>query len=49
MKFIRTRVLCLIITSKICAVYEIMWKNMIEPDSPQVTIIYDASHCMLDI
>jgi hypothetical protein len=25
------------------AVYEIMWKTMVEPDRPQMTITYDAS------
>jgi len=24
------------------AVYEIMWKNMVEPDRPQMTITYSA-------
>jgi hypothetical protein len=24
------------------AVYEIMWKNMVEPDRPQMTILYGA-------
>jgi len=26
------------IFSESCAVYEIIWKNMIEPDRPQITI-----------
>jgi hypothetical protein len=24
------------------AIYEIMWKNVVEPDSPQITIYYSA-------
>jgi hypothetical protein len=32
------------------AFYEIMWKSMIEPDRPQMTIYYNTAHahCMLD-
>jgi hypothetical protein len=29
------------------AVYEIMWKNMVEPDSSQTTIYYCACACVL--
>jgi len=31
------------------AIYEIMWKNILEPDRPQVAICGTAhAHCMLD-
>jgi hypothetical protein len=32
------------------AVYEIMWKNVVEADRPQMTIQYNKAHalCMLD-
>jgi hypothetical protein len=26
------------VSSENCAIYEIMWKNMVEPDRPQKTI-----------
>jgi len=28
--------------SEHCAVYDIMWKNTVQPDRPQVTIRYGA-------
>jgi hypothetical protein len=31
-----------IFISENCAVYEIMWKNMVQPDRPQMTIKYGA-------
>ena len=33
---------CSVTASENCAVYEIMWKNMVEPDRPQMTIQYGA-------
>jgi len=30
------------------AVYEITWKNMLQPDRPQMTIHYEHAHCLLD-
>jgi hypothetical protein len=35
---IKLHVLCSITFSENLAAYEIMWKNMIEPDRPQMTI-----------
>jgi len=35
---IETKFLCSIIFFKNRAVYEIMWKNILQPDRPQVTI-----------
>jgi hypothetical protein len=29
------------------AVYKIMWKNIVEPGRPQMTV-WRAAHCMLD-
>jgi hypothetical protein len=40
--------LCSITFSENRAVYEIMWKNMVEPDSPQMTINMAHAHYMLD-
>jgi len=34
---IKTHVLCSVIFSENCAVFETIWKNMIEPDRPQMT------------
>jgi len=30
--------------SKTCAIFEIMWKNMVESDKPQMTISFSALH-----
>jgi len=38
MEKIKTRILCFILFFKNRAVYEIMWKNMLQPDRPQVKI-----------
>jgi hypothetical protein len=46
---IKTDILCSIIFSENCAVYEIMWKNVVERDRPQMTIYTSHAHCMLDI
>jgi hypothetical protein len=35
---IKTHVLCSIIFPENRAVYEMMWKNIVEPDRPQMTI-----------
>jgi hypothetical protein len=35
---IKTRGICLITFSQYRAVYEIMWKNMVKPDRPQMTV-----------
>jgi hypothetical protein len=35
---IKTHILCSITFFENRAVYEIMWKNMVEPDRPQMTI-----------
>jgi hypothetical protein len=35
---IRTHVLCLITSSENHAMYEIIWKNMVEPDRPKMAI-----------
>jgi hypothetical protein len=36
---IKTRILCSItFFSKTCAIYEIMWENMVQPDRPQMKI-----------
>ena len=35
---IKTRILCSVKFSENRAVYEIMWKNMVELDRPQMTI-----------
>jgi len=42
---IKTHILCsIILFSKNCNVYEIMWKNMVEPDRSQMAHML----CMLD-
>jgi hypothetical protein len=35
---IKTHILCPINVFQNCAIYEIMWKNMVEPDMPQIAI-----------
>jgi hypothetical protein len=35
-------ILCSVIFSKDISVCEIMWKNMVQPDSPQMTMQYGA-------
>jgi hypothetical protein len=35
---ISTHILCLITFFENCALYEIMWRNIVEPDRPQMTI-----------
>jgi len=44
---IKTLVLYPITFSANRAVYEIMWKNVVEPERPQI-ICCDFAHCMLD-
>jgi len=40
---IKTHILCSIpFFSENCAIYEIMWENMVEPDGPQMTTEYGA-------
>jgi hypothetical protein len=39
---IKTRILYSICIFRKCAVYETMWKNMVEPDRPQISIKYGA-------
>jgi len=34
--------------SKNCAIYKIVWRNMVQPYRPQMTILYSALLCMLD-
>jgi hypothetical protein len=34
---LKTQILCSITFSENRAVYEIMWKHLVEPDSPQMT------------
>ena len=42
-----THVLCSIIFSENCAVWEIMWKNIVEPDRPQMTIWCTCIACWM--
>jgi hypothetical protein len=35
---IKTHILCSVTFSENHVIYEIMWKNMMEPDRPQMTI-----------
>ena len=35
---IETHILCFVTFSENLAIYEIMWKNMVEPERPQMTI-----------
>jgi hypothetical protein len=35
---IKTNILCSISFSENGAIYEIMWKNLVEPERPQITI-----------
>ena len=44
---IKTHILCSIPFSENCAIYEIMWKNIVESDGPQMTIEYGA--CALHV
>ena len=37
---IKMHILCSIISTEYRAVYEIMWKNMVEPERPQMTVIF---------
>jgi adenine specific DNA methylase Mod len=37
---IKTHILCSKIFSENRAVYEIIWKNIIQPDKPQMTVQY---------
>jgi hypothetical protein len=38
---IKTRILCSVIPPpENIAVYEIMWKNTVQPDRPQITLYY---------
>jgi hypothetical protein len=39
---IKTHILCSIIFSENPGVYETMWKNMVQPDRPQMTKKYGA-------
>jgi hypothetical protein len=39
---VETRILYAVTFSDNRTVYEIMWKNMVETDKPQMTIQYDA-------
>jgi hypothetical protein len=43
---IKTHILCPIIFSENCAVYEIMSKNIVEPERPQNANM--AARCVLD-
>jgi hypothetical protein len=45
---IKTHILCSITFSANRAVCEIMWKSMVEPDRPQMTIYTAHALCMLD-
>ena len=46
---IKTRILCSVtFFLKNCAIYEIMWKNMIEVDRPHLTLNMVHVLCMLD-
>jgi hypothetical protein len=38
----KTHILCSITFSEDRAVYEIMWRSIVEADKPQMTIKYDA-------
>jgi len=42
----KTHILCSVAFLKNCAVYEIMWKNIVLLDGPQMTIMAHV-HCML--
>jgi hypothetical protein len=39
---IKTLISCSVTFSENRAMYEIMWKNMVEPDRPQIKIQYGA-------
>jgi len=42
-------ILCSITFSENHSVYEIIWKNMAEPDRLQMTVYCNTTLCMLDI
>ena len=47
-EIIKPRILCSVITfSKNCALYEIMWKNIVEPYRPQMTILHLFIACWI--
>ena len=35
---IKTHILCSIFFFENCAFYKVMWKNIVKPDTPQITI-----------
>jgi hypothetical protein len=35
------------ITTHLCGIYEIMWKNMVEPDMPQLKIPHGHFACLI--
>jgi len=37
-KKIKTHIMCSINISKNCAIHELMWKNMVYPDKPRMSI-----------
>jgi hypothetical protein len=39
---IQTHILCSVTSSEDRFLYEIMWKNMVQPDRPQLTIEYNT-------
>jgi hypothetical protein len=39
---VKTHILCPATFKKKNAIYEIMWKNTVHPDRPQITIQYSA-------
>jgi hypothetical protein len=45
---IRTHILCPITFFQNCAVYGIMWKNVIQPERPQISINMGHGYCILD-
>jgi hypothetical protein len=45
---IKTSILCSITFSENRAVYDIVWRNIVEPDRPQMTLVIQHALCMLD-
>jgi hypothetical protein len=44
----KTQIFFSLISSKNCAIYEIMWNNKVQLDRPQLTICMAHAPCMLD-
>jgi len=49
LKKIKTHILCLITFFLNHAIYEIMWKNAVEPDTPNMTIYHSLNAILAQV